>query len=99
MKIRVSLRYFVNNDCGSILDPLWFLLELSLELVMLGPIFLLTDHSDAFDAYASASDILPVSSSEIAGISSFSSSSSPFFKLLLVSFLKFRKLLSRLRKL
>ena len=81
-----------------------FLLELSLGLVMLGLTFLLTDSSDAFD---SASDILPVSSSEMAGISSFSSSSllllsmlsSSFFKLLLVPFLFFRKLLSQPRRL
>ena len=63
----------------TIMDSLWFLLELSLALVMLGLIFLLMDCSDAFD---SASDILPVSSSEIAGILSFLCSSSLLLSML-----------------
>ena len=85
---------------GTILNPLSLLSEFPLGLVMLGTIFLLMDHSDAF---GSASSILPLSSLEIAGISSFLSSSSlllsmvssSFFELLLVLFLSFKKLFSQ----
>ena len=88
----------------TMLDLLWFLLELSLGLVMLWFIFHLTYRCNVFDF---ASNILPVSSLEIAVISSFlsplflllSALSLSFFKLLLLSFFTFRKLLSQARKL